>query len=164
MRRDLHPAPMVNPTQAGDIAFYVSHGSVIDQAIVLRTGSKYVHVAIFESQGSTVAATSGGITRQHPGNEYAIWRPPTGYDQDRLTAALAWLDGEVGKAYGYADIVNQVLLLSDRNPILLDKSEDCSVLATKFLWIAGAQLPAALIEVHRVTPGGLAVALLGDAR
>lgn len=151
-------------TQAGDIAFYETHGSLLDDAIVLRTGSPLVHVAIVEQVGATVAATSGGITRQEMrGNEYAVWRPAAGYATARLVAALDFLSGEVGKPYGYADIVNQVLLLSGKDPVLLDKSEDCSDLATKFLWIAGVPLPAPLILTNRVTPGGLYHTLDGVA-
>lgn len=142
---------------AGDIAFYQSHGSFIDNLIVARTGSQIVHVAIFEDEHNTIAATSNGITRQPAGGEYAVWKyairpflPVSRYDD-----AIAWLRAQVGKPYGYADIVNQVLLLTGKDPVLLDKSEDCSDLATKFLWIAGVLLPASFIDANTITPGGL---------
>ena len=147
-------------TQAGDIAFYQGHlGSLVDEAISLRTGSDLVHVAIFREPGETIAATSGGITRQASGGEHSIWRSDVALPTARLVAALDWLDAEVGKPYGYADIVNQVLLLTGKDPVLLDKSEDCSDLACRFLWIAGVALPASYITTNRVTPGGLFLAL-----
>lgn len=146
-------------TQTGDIAFYKSHGSLLDDAIQLRTGSDLVHVAVVEQRGQTIAATSGGITRQALGDVYEVWRPTNAYDPSRLAEALVWLRGEVGKPYGYADIANQVLLLAGNDPVLLDKSEDCSDLATKFLWIAGVALPGSYINTNRITPGGLFLAL-----
>lgn len=151
--------PAKTEYQAGDVAFYADHGSLIDKAIVLRTGSTFVHVAVFVSPTETIAATSAGITRQAHGNEVVVWRPRAGYAAMRQLRALAFLDGEVGKPYGYADIINQLLLLKGGDPVLLDKSSDCSDLATKFLWIAGTPLPAALILTDRVTPGGLHDAL-----
>ena len=145
---------------AGDIAFYKGQpGLVLDELIMLRTGSPYVHVAICTGPDSTIAATSGGITLQGISNVTDICRTSQDYESGRLAAAMDWLVGQVGKAYGYADVVNQVLLSVAKDPILLDKSADCSDLATRFLWIAGLALPAALIETNRVTPGMLQATL-----
>lgn len=146
--------------QSGDIAFYKgTSGQPVDELIMLRTGSPYVHVAVCVGPTMTIAATSNGITQQGIANVTDIWRPSAQYDTARLASAIAWLTGQVGKAYGYADIANQVLLMLSKDPILLDKSADCSDLATKFLWIAGVALPSTLIDTNKVTPGMLASVL-----
>lgn len=148
--------PPLQPSLPGDIAFYASHGSLIERAIELRTGSPIIHVAIVsDPSGTTTAATSAGITVQPIGLPATLWRPNVPYDRVRLDAALAGLASEVGQPYGYADILNQVLLLTGKDPILLDKSSDCSDLATKFLWMAGYPLPWAFLRTNTITPGGL---------
>lgn len=150
------------PNEAGDIAFYKGSAyNPIDKVVMLRTGSDIVHVAVFDGDNTTIAATSNGITRQNSGHEYKVWRPRNGYAETRLDEALFFLRDQIGQPYGWADIANQVLLLSNQNPVLLDKSSDCSDLATKFLWIAGVALPYALINTNRITPGGLYSALDG---
>lgn len=143
------------PSHAGDICFYNTSHSLIDDLIVARTGSPVVHVAVYVGDGHTIAAVTGGISRQNIGNEAHVWYPQGDYNLARLNVAILWLNQQVGLPYGYADIANMVFTLLGKNPVLLDKSADCSDLAAKFLWIAGVELPANLIETHTISPGGL---------
>lgn len=153
-----------DPTQVipGDVAFYKGDvNKPIDHIIMARTKSEIVHVAVvtdgLEANARTIAAVSEGIRYEVLGTPYRTWRPVGGYG--RLEEGLAFLRSQVGQVYGFADIANQVLLLTGKDPVLLDKSEDCSDLATKFLWVAGVALPYQLIDTNRVTPGWLATIL-----
>jgi hypothetical protein len=51
----------------------------------------------------------------------------------RLADGLTILNGEIGKSYGWADIINQVLKVL-RSPVFLDEpgEYDCSDLVTRY--------------------------------
>lgn len=148
----------------GDIVFYQGNiRNPIDMVIMAREHFKIVHVAIVvpsESKVSAntpalIAATSHGIDYQEVGDYYAVWKTGAKLDEKRLASALTWLAAQIGKPYGWGDIANQVLEMLGDDEVLIDKSYDCSHLATSFLWLAGYELPATMLQQNLVTPGSL---------
>lgn len=145
--------------QIGDLAFYSGDWTKpLDVAIMARTKSQIVHVAVVMADSATIAATSTGIRLGTLG-DYTHFAQThilaQGLPNNRLSAALVWLQNQIGQPYGWADILNQGLLSLNKDPVLLDKSYDCSHLACCFLWIAGVELVPWMIEENRVTPADL---------
>lgn len=160
------PTPTIQPND-GDLLFYSgAWNNPMDAAIMARTHSPYVHVAVvFDAISNTIiSARTGGITADKSYGSYSVLARTSTliHETGRLKAALDWLATKVGQPYGWADIANQGLLLLGKDPILLDKSYDCSHLACDFLWIAGVFLPPRMIEENTVTPGNLANAMVGS--
>lgn len=148
---------MAQALNLGDILFYQGRwDSPLDLAIMARTHSQVVHVGVVVSsvEPMTIAAQSRGIVACDAGDWKWVATPHLG-DEARRPEALAWLEGQVGMPYGLADLANQLLLLAGKDPVLLDKSFDCSDLACSFLWITGEPLDAWMIEHNRVTPADL---------
>lgn len=168
---------------SGDLLFYTAQprskypaglngtlSYLTDATIASETGSHYVHVEIVynataslstDRVGIAIAALSQGVVK-HPIDYTYTKRAEFSPGQlPNAANALAWLQGEVGHPYGWLDILNQGLLHLPGNPtIAMHSAYDCSDLATRFLSLAGYQLPDYLVVAPQsVTPGELAAAL-----
>lgn len=151
--------------QRGDVLFYVgTMDSPLDVAIMLRTKSKIVHTAVMVDEYNTVQAQSRGIVRCEPGNwSYVLKTSKLTTDVVRLGEATTWVLSKVGEPYGFADLVNQGLMLIGKETLLLDMSYDCSHLVACFLWIAGVRLAPVMIDANTVTPADLYNYFVGNA-
>lgn len=151
--------------KTGDVLFYSgSWTNPIDVAIMTRTKSQIVHTGVVVNPNdlrtgpdaqALISARSNGIVYSSLDGYSHVMGVAEMEDAIRQSEALDWLKAQVGKPYGWADILNQALELAGQNAVLLDKSYDCSHLVACFLWIAGLQLDAWMIEENRVTPGDL---------
>lgn len=131
----------------------------IDVAIMSRTASQIVHIGIvteaIDGPQALLSARSNGIVYSGWSNYTHVFAGNDDATLPRFTEAMTWLKSQAGKPYGWADILNQALELVGKDPVLLDKSFDCSHLVCCYFWIAGLQLDAWMIEENRVTPGDL---------
>ena len=155
---------------SGDILFYTSRGSFFDRLIVWGTHGPFVHCEIDLGDGTSIGALSHGVTRhvvRSPAAVASVGEQLAARRSMRLQVALVWLEKQVGRRYGWWDIVADAFktilptCLGSRTPFLVMPSEyDCSELAAVFLAIAGANLPSAVItDLQRTSPNDLARAL-----
>lgn len=153
---------MVELISAGDILFYkAGNGNWQDEAIRLWTASPFVHVAIAVSPVQKIEALANGVLRTPlaPSRVTAMWK----FHGDHLSDGLAWLTGEVGQSYGYADILDAILARFEQSVSIVSDHFDCSALATEFLLkCGGVEALRNITNPHTVTPAGLAQ-LLGVA-
>lgn len=152
--------------QAGDILFYHGSDAFPDWAVRHFTGddSGFCHVAVAVSATAMVEAVGRGICQSPLRTPDAVATTGAWLRGAGLQRGLAFLASEVGKRYGWLDILGDAVgvLLPVRTPVLIAPSQfDCSALATEFLLTAGwAALPLKLaLDPHRVSPNTLARAL-----
>jgi len=135
----------------GDILFYKNKGTLPDNLIDFWEGSRndFVHVAIQVSDTQKIEALYNGVTISDVNNSLvdAHYTLPDGLDLER---GIRWLFTQVGKPYGYGDILDAVL-----NHPVIECHYDCSALATKFLIVCGVTYVSAS-QIHMMTPQGLA--------
>ena len=126
----------MNTFLPGDLVFYTSRGRWYEQIITAATHGPYVHVAVVDKDGEhLIAALTRGITRiALPFGPGAIFTQthtlaPAAKPED----AFLWLEQQVGKQYGFADIFDQGLRLL-HSPVYLSRPNalDCSDLAACF--------------------------------
>lgn len=152
---------------AGDIIFVRGGKSFVDRAIMWRTKSLYVHVAVEVEDGKVVEAVHTGVRL---GNGYAEDQIVRFHDaaipsSPRFRNSLRWLKGQVGETYGFIDIINQAISFFWPKGIFLSSPTmmDCSDLAVRFLDVNDYPLPDEIkLYPQLVSPGDLLRAL-GEA-
>lgn len=146
---------------SGDLVFYGSRGSLIDRLITWRTRpGRFVHVGIALSDGTMVDATQAGVTRHKllaPDAVFPLDRAP-GLSIERVNEGLAWLQGQVGDAYGYLDDLADALPSWWRVVLTDTRAYSCSHLCAQFLIECGlaGMLGEMAATPQRVTPNSLA--------
>lgn len=145
----------VNP---GDLLFYASSGSLFDKAISQVTGNRFIHVAIAISENEKIEMLGQGCTRNPidlstVAGQFVFPSPPP--SAIGLQAALKELQEQVGKPYGWGDVI-QAIDTSHRLFWLQFGHKDCSHLAADFLMWAGYPLSGLNDNHAQVTPGDLA--------
>lgn len=150
---------------AGDILFYgQGNGDVADKLIRDWTNSPLVHVAIALSDVEKVEALAHGVVRTPIMEEdvAAHWQFQT--QGGSLANGLHWLTAQIGRMYGWGDILDALLWKFEHNVAIDTQHFDCSSLATEFLLKCGGVpglegvtdphviTPARLAELLRVTP------------
>lgn len=148
--------------QAGDLIFFPSRGRWYERIIAQVTHGRYVHVAVAVDAEHVIAAETWGITHQLlPPEPVALTVfPLTPASKEAASAGLGWLQRQVGRSYGWMDILDQLLrLLGIPLYIGLTHSLDCSDLAACFaaLYTNDRTLMAAVLD-HRqeIAPNDLA--------
>ena len=130
----------------GDVILYKSSGSLFDKMIEWTTRGPYVHVEIDLGDGKFIGAhnkpgDSGIVVHEgHPGRNVTPFTPKAAPDD--LEAALKWAEAQVGKEYGWFDIIsNGIKVLGI--PLTLGEPGhwDCSDFVTRYLIIARASGP-----------------------
>jgi hypothetical protein len=125
------------------LVFYSSQGRWYEQIIAAATHGPFVHVAVQvdeDGPGHVIAAETWGI-------RYELLPPPPSpsapapftlfllspASKDAADGALAWLNAQLGKRYGWLDILDQGLRLLN-SPVYLARPNalDCSDLAACF--------------------------------
>ncbi|MGZ6281696.1 MAG: hypothetical protein ACXWQ5_00115 [Ktedonobacterales bacterium] len=149
----------------GDIIFVKGGTSPVDQAIMWRTKSPFVHVAVEIEDGKVVEAVHTGV---RIGNGYAAdqivrFHDPAIASSSHFNHALGWLKGQVGETYGFVDILNQAISFFWPKGIFLASPTmmDCSDLTVRFLDLCDYPLPDDIkLNPQMVSPGELYKVLL----
>lgn len=136
---------------AGDLLLYRSSGSLSGRIIAWRSGSPtaYVHCDIALGDGTSIEALSTGVARV-PGHNLTLRDVyPTGAHCTRLADGVDWLKSQVGRHYGWCDIVNAAIsLVLPNGPFLMQPNTfDCSDLCVRFLIAAGYPVAESLAAV-----------------
>lgn len=150
--------------QAGDILFYAAtNGAIEDKVISDVTSSRFVHVAIALDENRIIEALNNGVSIDDINIRpiaacYSFVGENQDYDRCMLLSALTWLENMNGKAYGYDDIANALLVRLHLNFAITDNKFDCSALASEFLLRANGEIPnhPEISNPHVVTPATLA--------
>lgn len=152
----------MNTFLPGDLVFYTSRGRWYEQVITAATHGPYVHVAVVDRDGEhLIAALTRGITRLPlPYGADAIYTQTHPLAPAKADDAFAWLEQQVGKQYGWADIFDQGLHLL-RLPFYLSRPNalDCSDLAACFaaLYTQDDKLMAQVMNARQlIAPNDLA--------
>lgn len=155
----------------GNIVLYKSSGyPALDWLIQRTTRGPYVHADIIVAPDrTTVGATLKGIGYGHVPPDpttYAMISllayDPFGSQQaweKRLYAGAAWAKQQVGRAYGWLDIVDQgVDFLFPGNKIHMVDGDhwDCSDFVVRYLMVLGLPLPGSMQIPAAVSPNDLA--------
>lgn len=134
----------------GDILFYRNKGTLPDILIDYWEGNKndFVHVAVQVSDTKKIEALFNGVTISDVNNSLiaAHYALP---DNLNMEKGIGWLFTQVGKPYGYGDVLDAIL-----NAPVFECHYDCSALAAKFLTVCG--MSSFSIKIHMTTPQGLA--------
>lgn len=158
--------------QPGDVVFYRGkRGSVFDGVIELvEHGGDVVHceMVVSAEEGQppeSIGALASGVTRHVIPAGGIVARTGAKLEPLRRHLMLVWLDGQVGKPYGWEDCLAAVEAdIAPHGPFVVSSSAmDCSHLCTAALQIGGYPLPAELYIEHMtpatVTPEQLFEAL-----
>jgi hypothetical protein len=146
----------------GDLVFYPSAGRWYERVIVKATHGPYVHVAVALDATHVIAAETWGIRYEllPPDPAALVVLPLTPASKDAASGALFWLNAQLGKRYGWLDIVDQGLRLLG-SPFYLGQTHslDCSDLAACFaaLYTNDRRLMTLVLD-HRqeISPNDLA--------
>ena len=146
----------------GSIVLFKSSGKWYEQAIAYATRGPFVHVEVAYVGGLTIGAHPHGITTSPAPintNTYTAIDITPYTTQEKIEAALAWLEQQIGDEYGTMDIVYQaVKFLFPNNKLQwgVEGHYDCSDLACRYLLLAGVSMPASYLNCYSVTPNDLA--------
>jgi hypothetical protein len=126
----------------GDLILYESTGSWGDRLIALATHGRFTHVEIDLGDGTSVGAQDNGIGI-HPyiAGRGSVAFSPKASKEDR-EYGLKWALKQVGREYGWTDIVSNGLKLVGIPFDIGEKDHwDCSDFATRYLIEARAADP-----------------------
>ena len=147
--------------QRGNVLLYKSSGKWYERLICYATSGLYCHVAIALSADTVIEATGKGIAR----NMLQSGRGVTAIDltkyatPERIEQALAWAEMQVGKRYGWVDIMSQAIkFLTPNNKLRIgaENQWDCSDYCTRYIQHAGIILPDSFSDPYANTPNDLA--------
>lgn len=143
----------------GDLLFYTPR-DIVDRLICWGTHGPFAHVAIDLGDGTVIEATPRGIRRNPVSYTNSVHYPvfPT-TSPALIEKGIAWLNQQVGKAYGWTAIFDQVLrFFGDTQVYVYDRDDyDCSDLATRYLLLASPKLVGRLSHnPSLVSPNDLA--------
>lgn len=148
----------------GDLVLYKSQRRWYEEIITKATHGPYVHVAIASGTNYVLAATVHGIA-------YDVLPPAVAQQfctivplQPFITEAgrtqgLSWAKAQVGREYGWLDIMYQALkFLAPNNSLRfgVEGHYDCSDFATRYLQHAGVALPDEYSDPYANSPNDLA--------
>jgi len=150
--------------QAGDLLFYVGHGSLASRLIQWWTRGPYVHVEIAVSPTEAIGALTTGIDAHSTKPGYVLLPTSRVLASRALADGLEWLSRQKGHAYGWPDIGDDVMarVFPKHGLFLVDPHAfDCSHLAADFLLHADYPHAADLFpDPEIVTPNSLMCALV----
>lgn len=151
----------------GDILFFQAHTppTFMERLIAWFTKSPIVHVGIdtgeYDGVEYMVEAIGQGIV-EHPigTRKFIRWSfPDVADDTVDMAKAIKWLDGEIGKRYGWEDVATAANLLQRFFYIVVPHAYNCATLTAYFLAEAGVDIGELSENVHLVTPARLFVQL-----
>lgn len=143
--------------QRGNVLLYTSDGQWYNRLICYATSGPYCHVAVALSSTLVIEATGKGIVR----SMLPLSRNVTPIDltkyttPERIEQALAWAEMQVGKQYGWIDILGQAIkFLAPNNPLRIGEEDrwDCSDYAARYIQHAGIILPSGWDDPYSLSP------------
>lgn len=148
----------------GDIILYRSSGRWYERLITLATKGPYTHVAIVDDERLylVLAADSQGISYDALppiDNLHTLVSLASYASTEGIERGLAWAEQQVGKRYGWIDIVYQaVKFVWPHQPFRFSEAGhyDCSEFAVRYMLQAGVELPPAFDDPATVTPNDIA--------
>jgi hypothetical protein len=119
----------------GDLILYKSQGRLFERFITHFTKGPFVHVSIDLGDGSNIGAHPYGITRErNPRKGFVRIALNEHVHPDDLKFAMRWLWMQVGKKYGWVNIVDSALGVLGLPIYFFQRDHnDCSTLAAKYL-------------------------------
>lgn len=151
----------------GDLILYRSTGRWYERLITFATHGPWVHVAIVIDADTVIASRSNGIGYEAAPPEDALHTvvslagrvATAGVEGFMIEHGLAWADRQVGKKYGWLDIVYQSVKFAwPHQPFRFSEAGhyDCSEFVTRYMLQAGVELPPAFDDPATITPNDLA--------
>lgn len=117
----------------GDIILYQSDGKWYEWFITHFTHGPYVHCSVDMGDGTNIAAHPGGISREKNTGGEVVSVAAQATPED-LNIAVEWLKNQIGKKYGWLDIISAGLHSIGLNIYLgTTDSMDCSDLCATYL-------------------------------
>lgn len=151
--------PRIQGMKRGDLLLYAATSVWYEQLIARVTQGPFVHVSLIYDEQHCLAADANGITMDtlpaEDSQHVVIAIDPS----LQIDAGLEWAGLQVGRRYGWTDIVYQaVKFLSPNNPWQFGRIGrwDCSDYATRYLQHIGYPLPDAFSDAYSNTPNDLA--------
>jgi uncharacterized protein YycO len=120
----------------GDILLFYSSGKLPDRFVAWASKGPFVHVAVDMGNGTNIAAHPRGVGMELNPSENVIVRVPVakGVDPHVLAEAITWLHDQVGKPYGWFQILDYGLgVLGLPVYFFVKGHNDCSTLVAKYL-------------------------------
>jgi uncharacterized protein YycO len=146
----------------GSILLFKTTGTLVDRAICLATKGPYVHVELVIDGARMIGAQTNGIEMSLIPWDARLY---TSIDMlpytsiEGITNGLAWAQQQVGRAYGWADIVFQaVKFVAPNNPLQwgVEGHWDCSDYVTRYIQQSGIVLPNDFDTPYANTPNDIA--------
>ncbi len=157
----------------GDLILYKSSGKWYERAIVLATKGIYVHVAIQLSDVQVIAAGSRGIALfpYSAQDSRCVTVPivPKYTTKIAVEQGLQWVADQLGREYGWVDIVTQAIkFMNPNNKLRLARegSWDCSDFGTRYLQHCSIEMSDMYSDPYSNSPNDLArwAGLLGPRK
>lgn len=146
----------------GDLILYSSSGRWYERLITFATKGPWVHVAIAGSQYTVIAARAQGISYEAAppiDGLHTVVSMSGRATSSEIERGLDWAEQQVGKQYGWLDIVYQAIkFLWPHQPFRFSEAGhyDCSDLAVRYMIQADVALPPAFDDPATVTPNDIA--------
>lgn len=137
----------------GDVLLWTSDGSPISRLIAIAIRDPFTHASVDEGDGTDVGAHSeDGIQRRAVPNDRGITKVDIRallaqrgshgkWAEARIEYGLRFVEGEIGNAYGWCNIADNVLaILHIPYRITRLNRYDSSSLVTRYLTVVGVDL------------------------
>ena len=169
---------MLNMLKSGEIVLFKQPHAWYERLICYATHGPYFHVAIALDSNHIIEATGKGIQVDVAPNEadnaitydtidiveyvrtaYSAYHGLPDEIEQNIEGALDWCQTQIGKQYGWLDIVYQgVKFLFPNNPFQITQAGhmDCSDFATRYIQHTGYPLPDAYSDPYQNTPNDIA--------
>ena len=147
--------------QQGDILLFYGKSTLWDRLICFATQGSFSHCEIAIDEQRMIGATLSGVDI-HGIPEAAAYAKITvsAYTTpQKITEALLWALQQRSDAYGWSDILFQVIkFLFPPNPFRwgIVNHFDCSDYACRYLIHAGVDLPDQFLDSYTIAPNDLA--------
>lgn len=141
----------------GDLLFYRSTGQWYERFITFFSRGPFVHVSVDMGNGTNISAHPRGVGFELNPPESQIVRVPVsdGVDAHVLEEAIDWLRSQIGKPYGWLQIIDYGLGVLGLPIFFFQRGHnDCSTLVALYLCRIGDT--ACPDDANLVSPNDLA--------
>ena len=144
------PIKLPDDLLPGDVLLY-SHTSLMSWLIRIKTWSQISHVEVYWGAGKAAASRDGHGVNIYPfdATVAVVLRPKVAFNKEQ---ADAWLQGEIGKPYGWLDLLRFITIkVPDEHGYICSQFADLleragGVLAFSYKFDAGAVAPGEFLE------------------
>ena len=141
----------------GDILLFPSGGTVYEWFVVKFTHGPYTHCAVDLGDGTDISAHPEGVTVEQTQANVQLVSVASQARPENLGAAMVWLKLQLGKSYGWLDVLSAALHAVGIN-LYLGQSDhlDCSDLVATYLDILEGKQVIPYHHLDIVSPNDLA--------